>query len=57
MSMAPLETPPKEGENKRIMRRSGLKVFQGKPIDELTEEECKEARLWIARVTGTHYIG
>jgi hypothetical protein len=51
-----LNEKPDEGEHKRIMRRAGLKVYREKTIEELTEEECEEARRYIHRVAGVIYI-
>lgn len=44
-----------EGDNKAMMRATGLINFRGKSIDELTEEESKDARAFIYKTTGISY--
>lgn len=45
-----------KGDNHRIMMKAGLQVFKGKRIEDMTEEECKEARQWLAKNLGKYYV-
>lgn len=44
-----------EGEHKAMMRATGLRVYKGKTLEQLSEAECKEAREYIRRVAGVSY--
>lgn len=50
------ELSPSKGYYHDRLKRSGLKVFKGKNINDMTEEDAKEARQYIWENTGTLYI-
>jgi len=38
-----------------LLKNSGLRIWQNKSLDQLTDEECIKCLKYIQSVTGTYY--